>query len=210
MKKPHICIWKDLPLRDVEKLERAESSAEVLRLLSQILHLEDHLCLPSASALLDLYYYTVRFCWDSGFTREQTSCLFSIVKETHATCIETSLGNMDDCYRYFKEMLLCHAVHRPPFSVALFTQQQVLHISEYILNTYFRHFKLYKYVFTPQLHLDLSISYEGLSEPQGGADTGQEEPHVEQNGQQICEEAGNLESQLEVTEDQREAGMHSV
>ncbi|CAJ0936353.1 unnamed protein product [Ranitomeya imitator] len=40
---------------------------------------------------------------------------------------------------------------RPPFSIGLFSPQQLLHMSDYFVNTYFRHFKLYKYVFTPQI-----------------------------------------------------------
>lgn len=35
-------------------------------------------------------------------------------------------------------------------------------MADYVVNTYFRHFKLYKYVFTPQVRLDLSLSYMGL------------------------------------------------
>lgn len=34
-----------------------------------------------------------------------------------------------------------------------------------MVNTYFRHFKLYKYVFTSQVRLDLSLSYMGLQPP---------------------------------------------
>ncbi|XP_077350158.1 cilia- and flagella-associated protein 119 [Lithobates pipiens] len=172
MKRPHICLWRDLTLSDMETLERVESAEDVRRALSHLLSPEEKVCEPRASALLDLYYFTVRFCRDNGFTREQTSCLFSIMKEIHGTCVETSLGNVDECYQYFKELLLCHAVHRPPFSIAVFTQQQLPHISDYVLNTYFRHFKLYKYVFTPQVCLDLTVSYEEDSES----------PEQEENG----------------------------
>lgn len=40
---------------------------------------------------------------------------------------------------------------RPPFSIDLFSQEQLALISDYVVNTYFRHFKLYKYAFTPQV-----------------------------------------------------------
>ncbi|XP_073490805.1 cilia- and flagella-associated protein 119 isoform X2 [Aquarana catesbeiana] len=172
MKRLHICLWRDLTLSDMETLERVESAEDVRRALSHLLSPEEKVCEPRASALLDLYYFTVRFCRDSGFTREQTSCLFSIMKEIHGTCVETSLGNVDECFQYFKELLLCHAVHRPPFSIEVFTQQQLPHISDYVLNTYFRHFKLYKYIFTPQVCLDLTVSYEEDSES----------PEQEENG----------------------------
>ena len=38
---------------------------------------------------------------------------------------------------------------RPPFSIDLFNADEVSKITDYVLNTYFRHFKMYKYVFTP-------------------------------------------------------------
>lgn len=56
---------------------------------------------------------------------------------------------------------------RPPFSIDLFKEEQLLALADYVVNTYFRHFKLYKYVFTPQvlctgseatcLHLSLTV-----------------------------------------------------
>ncbi|KAG8433445.1 hypothetical protein GDO86_017646, partial [Hymenochirus boettgeri] len=172
-RKTRICLWKDLTIEDVEILQKAKSVDEIHRALSQMLSLERNSSDPRVSVLLDLYYYTVRFCQDSGFNREQTSCFFSIVKDTHAECTDTPLGNMDMCYEHFVELLLCHSVHRPPFSLAIFTQQQIQTISDYVMNTYFRQFKLYKYVFTPQVHLDLSISYQGMVDPNPVADSEQ-------------------------------------
>lgn len=54
---------------------------------------------------------------------------------------------------------------RPPFSINLFKEEQLLALADYVVNTYFRHFKLYKYVFTPQVRLDLSLTYMGLQPP---------------------------------------------
>lgn len=61
---------------------------------------------------------------------------------------------------------------RPPFSIDLFKEEQLLALVDYVVNTYFRHFKLYKYVFTPQVlghglqkatpHLPLSLSADAL------------------------------------------------
>ncbi|XP_076997334.1 cilia- and flagella-associated protein 119 isoform X9 [Tamandua tetradactyla] len=56
-------------------------------------------------------------------------------------------------------------VLRPPFSIDLFKEEQLLALADYVVNTYFRHFKLYKYVFTPQVQLDLSLTYLGLQAP---------------------------------------------
>lgn len=45
----------------------------------------------------------------------------------------------------------CLWSQRPPFSIDLFKEEQLLALADYVVNTYFRHFKLYKYVFTPQV-----------------------------------------------------------
>ena len=47
---------------------------------------------------------------------------------------------------------------RPPYSIDLFNPEQVRDITAYVVNTYFRHFKMYKYAFTP-----LVRSYKILS-----------------------------------------------
>ncbi|XP_041434766.1 coiled-coil domain-containing protein 189 isoform X2 [Xenopus laevis] len=195
-RKPQICLWRDVTMHDVETLEKAKSVDEIHRTLSLLLHLDCNSSDPRASVILDLYYYTVSFCQDCAFNREQTSSLFSIVMETHASCTDSPLSTIDTCYQYFKELLLCHSVHRPPFSVELFTPQQILQISTYMMNTYFRHFKLYKYVFTPQVHLDLSISYEGMTEPEVAPEGEQESPRPG-----IISEATALEEKGETSAD---------
>ncbi|MGH0169226.1 UNVERIFIED_CONTAM: hypothetical protein FKN15_056538 [Acipenser sinensis] len=60
--------------------------------------------------------------------------------------------------------LLPRREQRPPFSVDLFSAEQVKRLAEFVINTYFRHFKLYKYMFTPQVRLDVTLSYAGMSE----------------------------------------------
>ncbi|CAH2308285.1 Hypothetical predicted protein [Pelobates cultripes] len=152
-KKSQVCLWRDLTVQDLDVLQKTNHIEEFHRTLSQILGIEGSVSEWHAPILLDLFYYTWRFCQRCRFSKEQTSCLFSIVKDTHSACAGCAVGNPDDCFRHFQELLRCHAVHRPPFSVNLFTQQQIEHISGYFLNTYFRHFKLYKYVFTPQVSL---------------------------------------------------------
>ncbi|TNN42014.1 Coiled-coil domain-containing protein 189 [Liparis tanakae] len=50
---------------------------------------------------------------------------------------------------------------RPPFSIDLFSSEEAACILKYIHNRYLRHYKLYKYIFTPQVKLDLSLTYCG-------------------------------------------------
>lgn len=114
---------------------------------------------------LDLFSHALIFCRQQGFSLEQTSTACALLQDLHKACVATPLGNVEECYRYFISVLFCHGVRRPPFSINLFREEQLLALADYVVNTYFRHFKLYKYVFTPQVRLDLSLTYMGLQPP---------------------------------------------
>ena len=45
-------------------------------------------------------------------------------------------------------MLLRHAVHRPPHSLAIFTFEEVKKIDLYAQDSFFRHFDMYKFTLT--------------------------------------------------------------
>ncbi|XP_072523754.1 cilia- and flagella-associated protein 119 isoform X2 [Salminus brasiliensis] len=153
----------------MEEIDKAESIPDIERILCHALGI--NLPEPRLGILLELFTNVVRFCREQHFNREQTSVLLSIVKNVHQLNTETPLNNMEQCFSYCSELLLCHSVRRPPFSVSLFNAEQVTQILKYLINTYMRHYVLYKYIFTPQMYLDLSLSYVGLSED---ADTKEE------------------------------------
>ncbi|ELU07033.1 hypothetical protein CAPTEDRAFT_224982 [Capitella teleta] len=139
-----------------------EEEVPKLTQLSIIFNLQDYKENMKNAILLDLYYYTLQFAKENSFTKEQTSAFFSIVKQTHEMAVETPFGNVDHCFRYFRELVLCHSVKRPPFSIDIFNADHISKISDYVINSYFRHFKMYKYVFTPLVRLDLSMMYPGI------------------------------------------------
>ena len=49
-------------------------------------------------------------------------------------------------------------MQRPPYSVGLFSFQEIKAITDYMINTYYRHYKLYQYVYTKCYTLDFSES----------------------------------------------------
>lgn len=77
---------------------------------------------------------------------------------------------------------------RPPFSIDLFKEEQLLALADYVVNTYFRHFKLYKYVFTPQVRLDLSLTYMGLQPPKLWPEDKEESKEMEEQAVTPLEE----------------------
>ncbi|XP_029642246.1 coiled-coil domain-containing protein 189-like isoform X2 [Octopus sinensis] len=156
-----IVIWADLGPKQSAMLKNAEKLNDVKNILAEIFNLCNSSEQHKEKILLNLYTYAVQFAREEQFTVEQLSAHFSIVKLVHEACVESPFGNMEKTFTYFKDLLICHSVCRPPYSTELFSIKDVRKIACYMTNTYFRHFKLYKYVFTSQVRLDLVLSYIG-------------------------------------------------
>ncbi|XP_047636015.1 cilia- and flagella-associated protein 119 isoform X2 [Phacochoerus africanus] len=162
---PRICIWKYLDIHSMQRLEKTTNVEEMREVLAELLGLSRPKQNLRDAITLDLFSHILIFCRQQGFSLEQTSTACALLQDLHKACIATPLGNVEECYRYFTSVLFCHGVRRPPFSINLFKEEQLLALADYVVNTYFRHFKLYKYVFTPQVRLDLSLTYMGLQPP---------------------------------------------
>eukprot|EP00064_Thunnus_orientalis_P001341 superscaffoldBa00000091_g1344 len=165
-------LWTDVSYHDMEKIDKMQSIPDLESALCGVFGVD--LPEPRRAVQLELYVQTVLFCKECSFKKEQTSALLSIIKSIHEANIgklslcyhcsgaETPLNNIEQCFEYCKELLLCHSVRRPPFSINLFSSEEVNCIFKYIQNSYMRHYKLYKYIFTPQVKLDLSLTYSGI------------------------------------------------
>ena len=175
-----ICSWKDLSYTDaLLVLDPSISNQGILNKLEKILGLdmtEDRRELKRLHITKDLYYNAITFARRENLNPQQLSAMFTIIKTIHKLCISTSYDNISVCYQTMKDLLISHSVHRPPFSIQLYSLEQVRNIMEYILQSYFRHFKLYKYAFTKRVLLDLKVSYEGIEDTPPPSQT-----HLEQN-----------------------------
>ncbi|XP_071319091.1 cilia- and flagella-associated protein 119 [Trachinotus anak] len=158
--KAKVMLWTDISYHDMEQIENMQSIPDLESILCNVLGVD--LPEPKTGVLLELYVQTVLFSRECSFKKEQTSALLSIIKSIHEANIETPLNNIEQCSKYCQELLLCHSVRRPPFSINLFSSKEVNCIFEYIHNNYMTHYKLYKYIFTPQVKLDLSLTYSGI------------------------------------------------
>ncbi|KAM9336624.1 cilia- and flagella-associated protein 119 [Symphorus nematophorus] len=163
--KAKLMLWTDVSYHDMEEIDKMQSIPDLESALCSVLGVD--LPEPKRGVLLELYVQTVLFCRERSFKKEQTSALLSIIKSVHEANIETPLNNIDQCFKYCKELLLCHSVRRPPFSINLFSSEEVNCILHYIRNSYVRHYKLYKYIFTPQVKLDLCLTYSGIPDQDG-------------------------------------------
>ncbi|XP_078485073.1 cilia- and flagella-associated protein 119-like [Ciona intestinalis] len=157
--KPSLCVWSDLSVHNMDELAKCSSTTETRKLLANIFNLGNN---ARGNILLDLYMNSLKFAKTQNFSKEQSSAYFSIVKKTHEVCVSTPFGNLESCFAFFRELVLTHGVHRPPWSLEIFNTAQIAAVTSQIVDTYFRHFKMYKYTFTPKVRLDLTLQYDGL------------------------------------------------
>uniref|UniRef100_H0VX90 Cilia and flagella associated protein 119 n=1 Tax=Cavia porcellus TaxID=10141 RepID=H0VX90_CAVPO len=195
---PRICMWKYLDIHSMHQLEKTASVEEMREVLAKLLEIGWPEQSLQDAITLDLFSHALIFCHQQGFSMEQTSAACALLQDLHKACVATPLGNVEECYRHFTTALFCHGVRRPPFSIDLFKEEQLLALADYVVSTYFRHFKLYKYVFTPEVRLDLSLTYMGLQPPKPWPESKteeqaaiqQEEPETvaqsEQEPSQVC------------------------
>ncbi|XP_035260349.1 coiled-coil domain-containing protein 189 [Anguilla rostrata] len=158
--KPTVLLWADVSYTDMEEIDNTKSTPELKRVLCKLLGIQMNQSMTRV--LSNMYLHALLFCRRTGLNREQTSVLLSIIKAIHAANVETLLNNMDQCFTFCSELLLCHSSMRPPFSIDLFNSEQMTQILQYLVNIYFRHFSLYKYIFTTQVQLNLSLSYSEI------------------------------------------------
>ncbi|XP_016074666.1 PREDICTED: coiled-coil domain-containing protein 189 [Miniopterus natalensis] len=205
---PRICMWKYLDIHSMHSLEKTANVEEMREVLAKILGLSFPEQSLQDAITLDLFSHALIFCRQQGFSLEQTSTACALLQDLHKACIATPLGNVEECYRYFTSALFCHGVRRPPFSINLFEEEQLLALADYVVNTYFRHFKLYKYVFTPQVRLDLSLTYVGLQPPKPWP----EDETEKEGGKEVEEQSVTLQEEEpeKVVEPQREPSHVSI
>merc|ERR1712025_1476676 len=56
--------------------------------------------------------------------------------------------SVDNSFAFFQTRILRHAVERSPHSIYVFSRDDVLAIIEFITDTYYRNFRLYRSIFT--------------------------------------------------------------
>ena len=192
---PRICTWEDLSLTDTEKLLRCCSTLEVMRrALCDVLGWENASS-RQAAIELDMYSYSLFFAQKNNFSVPQTSAFFTILKSVHMLSVSTPFDNQEQALELFNNLMVRHGVTRPPYSVALFSLAQVKTITHYVLSSYFKHYKLYKYAFTKRVRLDLKVVYDGeesevVSQVDVGEDKQEEDKEEEEEELQESVETG--------------------
>lgn len=150
---------------------------------------------PRANILLDLHVHTLQQAQTWQLRDDAMAGLLSIVQDAHNRSVEERL-TIEHSFAHFKDAMLAHSVHRPPFSTGLFTFQQMQLIIEWMLGSYYRHYKLYQYAFTNRVTLSFTSYHPSdLVEQPPVVPPLQEAITEEQHQQQVAEANAQREAQ---------------
>jgi hypothetical protein len=143
---------------DIERLERAGTKAEVKNILAELLKVDQKEGFRY-DILADMHYHNYAFCVSCQLAPVKTSCFLSIMKIVLEEAVAKRM-EVEDAFQFFKSWLLKHGVERPPQSVGIFCFEEIKTIMEYVHNTFFRHYRLYMYVY--MTHCNMEFRAEDL------------------------------------------------
>jgi len=73
---------------------------------------------------------------------------------------------IEKSFEYFQSSLIRHCVQRPPSSIEIFNREDVNKIVAHALESYFRQYDLFKYVFTERIQVKLTqVDPHGIEVP---------------------------------------------
>ena len=116
--------------------------------------------------LLDFHTRNLAFARQHRFTLEKISCFLGIMDYVFHVGLDQRLTQAAS-YEMFRKCLLRHSAQRPPWSISVFTPNDVEKLTQFALTTFFRSYALYEHAFTP--HTDMLLitgtRYESVFPP---------------------------------------------
>lgn len=75
-----------------------------------------------------------------------------IIRAIHTAAVEKRQAVQTSC-KYFNDLVLQHSVHRPPWSVSVFSITDIKQFSSFVHTHYFLNYAYFQYAFTPAVTL---------------------------------------------------------
>lgn len=154
-------LWKHLTNAQVRALGDSTEAPRTKELLNEFLNCSDGRSPSQTEVEVEFHFYNLAFTRDCSFSIEKISTLMSIFTDVLAADRADGHRTMAASFQAFKEAIHAHAVERPPASTAIFTVKDVRKIVDYFTNSYYRHFRLYKYVLAKKPQLSLRQASSG-------------------------------------------------
>ena len=157
-------LWKSLPEAELKALAAETRPDEVKSLLRKYIGVKADDTEKQNEVIFDFHFFNLAFARDLGFTPNKVSTFISIMIDALDRDRSDGLRTMEGSFLDFKKALLAHSVERPPASAGIFDEADVTKIVDYVTNSYYRHFRLYKYVLAKKPRLVLTQREHSLVE----------------------------------------------
>jgi hypothetical protein len=98
---------------------------------------------------LDYHLYNYTFCKNSAFNGRKTSTFLSIMQTIWKHDMESTSAadTITSSYAFFEETLMKHCVERVPYNIKVFDEPDVGRILDFVVESYYRQFRLFNYIF---------------------------------------------------------------
>eukprot|EP00933_Yihiella_yeosuensis_P021281 TRINITY_DN16873_c0_g1_i4.p1 TRINITY_DN16873_c0_g1~~TRINITY_DN16873_c0_g1_i4.p1 ORF type:complete len:325 (-),score=82.86 TRINITY_DN16873_c0_g1_i4:376-1350(-) len=143
--------FTDVSRLDMEVMQAATSRAEVRKKLGECMHLgQDGL---KSEVLGEFHFHNFMFCQKRRFSPEKASAFLSIMRVLHSHSVVQKKMEEHEARKLLEDLLIRHMRQLPPFSVGIFSEEEVTAIRDYASRTFFRHFSMYAYMYTQRKDL---------------------------------------------------------
>lgn len=88
------------------------------------------------------------FAREAQFSATKTVVCLTILRTVMDYDAQDELISLAQSFKKFRDLLLLHSCERPPWTVLVFTETDIVQLTEFALNTYFRHHAVYKRIYT--------------------------------------------------------------
>ncbi|GMI08243.1 hypothetical protein TrVE_jg10451 [Triparma verrucosa] len=139
--------FTDLSRSQLDAILATSDLDERIRLTAETCGIKHYHDNPRSAILVDFCYYSLMFCEENEFEKEQTSAFFSIMLKVFKATVDEGMSK-DSAFSLFKSLVLSHSVSDPDTgAVELFSLPRVKKMTSYVSNTFFRYVDAFVYVF---------------------------------------------------------------
>ena len=159
--------WSALSEEQYVQLEQTVEPAALRQLLQAVFNVR-YADPRKVEIAVDFHLFNYTFCKDNAFDGRRTSTFVSIMNALFLadTTTHDAARTREASFAHFQAMLLSHSVERPPVSIQVFSEKDLEAILRYTIDSYYRQYNLYKYVFSARLRLVASQTMpQGVEQP---------------------------------------------
>lgn len=156
-------LFKDVSRANLDEMATAKSEKHAKAILQEVMQIEGDDGFP-IECQADLYFYAWRWAQEQRFSHEKTSTFLSIMRQVYTKAI-TDRYSVHESFDHFKWLLQMHWCQRPPFSIGVFSQEDVSNITKYFVDNFYRQYKLYQYLYVNNREVTIKLVTDELYVP---------------------------------------------